>query len=57
MSVWAYQTALHDGITDVCVRRMGGCIDSVMISTSRALTDEEMKAVFELVANFVGVTP
>lgn len=56
-SAFAFYSEPHNGISDVSVRRMGGCIDSVLISTIRPLTDDEMQAVFELVANFVGVTP
>ena len=46
----------HNGVSDVSVRRIGGGIDSVLISTIRPLTDDEMQAVFEMVARFVGVT-
>lgn len=56
-SAWAFYTEPHNGISDVNVRRIGGGIDSVLISTIRPLTDDEMQAVFEMVAKMVGVTP
>ena len=55
-SAFAFCTEPHNGISDVSVRRIGGGIDSVLISTIRPLTDEEMQAVFEMVAKMVGVS-
>ena len=45
----------HNGISDVSVRRICGGIGSVLISTIRPLTDEEMQTVFAMVAKMVGV--
>lgn len=56
-SAFAFYSEPHNGISDVSVRRMGGGIGSVLVSTIRPLTDDEMQAVFELVAKMVGVTP
>lgn len=47
----------HNGISDVSVRRMGGCIDSLLVNTIRPLTDDEMQEVFEMIAKMVAVTP
>lgn len=56
-SAFAIYSEPHNGISDVSVRRMGGCIDTVLVSTIRPLTDDEMQAVFEMVAKMVGGTP
>ena len=55
-STWAFYTEPYNGISDVNVRRMGGGINTVLVSTIRPLTDDEMQAVFEMVAKMVAVT-